>query len=227
SGVAAVEPGTEWTCPMHPEVVRDKPGSCPDCGMALEPRTPSPADEKNPELIDMSRRFAVSLAFTIPVLILTMAEMIPGRPLESLISTRLLAWVQFILATPVVLWCGWPFFVRAWASFKSRVLNMFTLIGIGVGTAYVYSLIAVLFPMIFPSSFRNASGDVAVYFEAAAVIVTLVLLGQVLELKARGQAGAAIRALLGLAPKTARRLTDDGSEIDVPLDEVRPGDRLR
>ncbi|UCG51961.1 MAG: HAD-IC family P-type ATPase, partial [Candidatus Latescibacterota bacterium] len=221
------EPGTEWICPMHPEVKSDTPGDCPECGMALEPRTPSLEEDDNPELIDMRRRFWVSLVLTIPVLVLAMADLIPGRPLENLLSPRSIVWLQFVLATPVVLWCGWPFFVRGWASILRRALNMFTLIAIGVGTAYVYSLIATLFPRIFPSSFRTPSGDVAVYFEAAAVITALVLLGQVLELKARSQTGAAIRALLGLAPKTARRISENGKETDVPLENVHPGDRLR
>jgi len=217
----------EWTCPMHPEVVRDAPGDCPKCGMALEPRTVSVEEEESAELVDMRRRFWVSAVLTVPLFLVAMADFIPGRPLENLASPRTLGWLEFALGTPVVLWGGWPFFVKAWRSIANRALNMFTLIGLGVGVAYLYSLVAALFPYIFPSSFRGESGEVAVYFEAAAVIVTLVLLGQVMELKARSQTGAAIKALLGLAPKTARRLRDDGTDEDVPLDLVRPGDRLR
>ncbi|NOY44194.1 MAG: heavy metal translocating P-type ATPase [Deltaproteobacteria bacterium] len=218
---------TEYVCPMHPEVVQNEPGSCPICGMALEPRVPEAEEEENPELRDMRRRFWVSAVLTVPVFLIAMAEYLPGRPLGQLGSSRMLSWVEFILATPVILWGGWPFFVRGWQSVVNRSLNMFTLIGLGVGVAYAYSVIATIFPDIFPPSFRDESGQVAVYFEAAAVIVTLVLLGQVLELKARSQTGAAIRALLGLAPKTARLVLPDGTEKDVPLDQVKPGDRLR
>ena len=217
---------TEWTCPMHPEIVRSEPGSCPICGMALEPRTVT-LDERNPELEDMTRRFWVSTALTVPSVLLAMAEYLPGRPLESLIPPVAMNWVQLALTTPVVLWGGWPFFVRGWQSVANRSLNMFTLIALGVGVAYAYSVVATAFPAIFPASFRMESGQVGVYFEAAAVIVTLVLLGQVMELRARSQTGAAIRALLGLAPKTARRLRDDGTDEDVPLEHVRVGDRLR
>jgi P-type Cu+ transporter len=216
----------EWTCPMHPEIVRDAPGSCPKCGMALEPRTVT-AEEENPELADMRRRFWVSAALTVPLFLVAMAHFLPGRPLETLMSPRSMGWLELALATPVVLWGGWPFFVRGWQSIANRSLNMFTLIGLGVGVAYAYSVAAALFPGIFPPSFRGESGEVALYFEAAAVIVTLVLLGQVLELQARSRTGAAIRALLGLAPKTARRIRDDGSDEDVPLDQVRTGDKLR
>jgi len=212
---------------MHPEIVRNEPGSCPFCGMALEPRTISAEEEENPELTDMTRRFWVGVALTIPVLASAMAEYIPGRPLEQLASPRFWTWFEMILATPVIVWGGWPFFVRGWQSVVNRSLNMFTLIGLGVGVAYLYSLIAALFPGIFPASFRDKAGEVAVYFEAAAVIVTLVLLGQVLELRARSQTGAAIRALLGLAPKTARVIRDNGSEADVPLEQVQVGFRLR
>jgi len=218
---------TEWTCPMHPEVVRDAPGDCPKCGMALEVRTVSGEEEENPELVDMRRRFRMSLALTVPLFVVAMGEHVPGRPLESLVSPQALGWLELVLATPVVLWGGWPFFVRGWQSVVNRSLNMFTLIGLGVGVAYLYSLIAKLFPAIFPPSFRAEGGGVALYFEAAAVIVALVLLGQVLELRARSRTGAAIRALLGLAPKTARLLREDGTEEDVLLDRVRPGDRLR
>ncbi|HSE96701.1 MAG TPA: heavy metal-binding domain-containing protein, partial [Blastocatellia bacterium] len=216
----------EYTCPMHPEIVRDEPGSCPICGMALEPRTVT-GDEANEELDDMRRRFRVSAALTAPLLIIAMGEMFLGMPLQHLASPRTFGWVELALATPVIVWGGWPFFVRGWHSIVNRSLNMFTLIALGVAVAYLYSIIATLFPELFPASFRDMEGEVPVYFEAAAVIVTLVLLGQVLELKARSQTSAAIKALLGLAPKTARRVRDDGSEEDVPLDQVHPGDRLR
>jgi len=225
--VTAPQQKVEYTCPMHPQIVRDKPGTCPICGMALEPRTVSLEEETNPELINMTRRFWVGVVLTIPLLLIAMSEFVPGNFLGRIISMRALGWIQFILATPVVVWGGWPFFVRAWQSVVNRSLNMFTLIGLGVAVAYVFSLIAKLFPQIFPSSFRDPSGEVPVYFEAAAVITTLVLLGQVLELRARSQTGAAIKALLGLTPKTARRIREDGSEEDVPLDQVQPGDRLR
>jgi len=212
---------------MHPQIVRDAPGNCPICGMALEPRTVSLAEEKNPELEDMTRRFWVGVVLTVPLLLIAMSEIVPGNPVEQLASMRVLGWVQFALATPVVIWGGWPFFVRGWQSIVNRSLNMFTLIGLGVSVAYVFSVIAKLFPEIFPPSFRDPSGNVPVYFEAAAAIATLVLLGQVLELRARSQTGAAIKALLGLAPETARRIREDGSEEDVPLDQVQVGDRLR
>jgi len=224
---APAAPPGDYTCPMHPEVVQPEPGNCPKCGMALEPRTVTAEEEKNPELKDMTRRFWISLALTAPVFLISMSDLIPGQPLQRLISSRTLIGIQLLLATPVVLWGGWPFFQRGWASILARSLNMFTLIALGTGTAYFYSLVAALFPGIFPESFRSESGGVSVYFEAAAVIVTLVLLGQMLELRARARTGAAIRALLGLAPKTARRLREDGGEEDVPLDQVRPGDRLR
>jgi Cu+-exporting ATPase len=217
----------KYTCPMHPEIVRDGPGSCPICGMTLEPMTASLEDEENPELTDMTRRFWVAVVLTIPVLALGMSELIPGQPLQQRFSMTTLAWAQLVLATPVVLWAGRPFFVRAWQSIVNRSLNMFTLIGLGVGVGYVFSVIAVLVPGIFPASFRDQEGNVPVYFEAAAVIVTLVLLGQVLELRARSRTGAAIKALLGLAPKTARRINKDGREEDVPLEHVHAGDRLR
>jgi Cu+-exporting ATPase len=223
--VEAPKEKIEYTCPMHPEIVRDQPGSCPICGMALEPRTVQ-AVEDNAELRDMKRRFWASVALTIPLLFIAMGEMI-GVHLEQFISPRSLGWLEMAIASPVVLWGGWPFFVRAWQSIVNRSLNMFTLIGLGVGVAYIYSLIAALMPNLFPESFREMGGRVPVYFEPAAVIVTLVLLGQVLELKARSQTGAAIRALLGLAPKTARRIREDGSEEDVRLDLVKVGDRLR
>jgi Cu+-exporting ATPase len=217
---------TEYTCPMHPEIVRDAPGFCPICGMALEPRTVT-GDEANEELVDMRRRFWMSVVLSIPLLIIAMSDMLPGMPLQHLVSPRLLGWFELALASPVVLWGGWPFFVRGWQSIVNRSLNMFTLIALGVSVAYLYSIIATLFSELFPASFRDMEGEVPVYFEAAAVIVTLVLLGQVLELKARSQTSAAIKALLGLAPKTARRILNDGREEDVPLDQVHPGDRLR
>ena len=224
--IARAQTKTEYTCPMHPQIVRDQPGNCPICGMALEPRTVTLEEEANPELVDMSRRFWVGVILTAPLLIIAMSDYLPGRPLERLISMQTKGWIELALATPVVLWGGWPFFVRAWQSVMNRSLNMFTLIGLGVAVAYFYSVVAKLFPGIFPESFREM-GIVPVYFEAAAVITTLVLLGQVLELKARSRTGAAIKALLGLAPKTARRIGEDGSEKDIPLDDVHPGDRLR
>jgi P-type Cu+ transporter len=217
---------SKWTCPMHPEVVRDRPGSCPICGMALEPMTVTTEDEPNSELIDMTRRFWVSAALTIPLFVLAMAEPLAMR-LEMLAGPEFMGWLELFLATPVVLWGGWPFFVRGWQSLINRSLNMFTLIALGVGVAYGYSVVATIVPGLFPPSFRSESGRVAVYFEAAAVIVTLVLLGQVLELRARSRTGAAIRALLGLAPKTARRVRTDGREEDGPLDQIVPGDLLR
>jgi len=219
--------GAVYICPMHPEIVRPAPGSCPLCGMALEARTITTEAEVNPELVDMSRRFGISLILTVPLFFLAMADMLLGQPVQHLLSPRLLPWVELILATPVVLWGGWPFFQRGWTSVFNRSLNMFTLIAIGTGAAYVYSVAATLFPDFFPASFRSHSGTVAIYFEAAAVITTLVLLGQVLELRARSQTSSAIRALLGLAPKTARLLRDDGSEEDLSLESVVPGNRLR
>jgi Cu+-exporting ATPase len=220
-------PGSIYTCPMHPEIERDRPGSCPICGMALEPVTLSADGEVDHELADMSRRFWISLALSAPLVLLSMAEMVPGVVFPDWLAGRTLVWVQFALATPVVVWGGLPFFERGWASVERRQLNMFTLIALGTGSAYVFSVVAALFPGMFPASFRDHHGEVGVYFEPAAVIVTLVLLGQVLELRARHQTGSAIRALLGLAPKTARRISDDGHEEDVPLEEVVPGDQLR
>jgi len=218
---------TEWTCPMHPEVVRPGPGSCPICGMALEPRMVSAEEEENPELRDMSRRFRVALVLTVPVLVLAMGGMIPSLGIQHLLTSRVQGWIELALATPVVLWAGWPFFERMAASFRSRLLNMFTLIGLGTGVAWLYSVVAVALPGVFPEAFRGHDGEVGRYFESAAVIVTLVLLGQVLELRARQRTGGAIRALLGLAPKTARRIGVDGHESDVPLEDVEVGDRLR
>ncbi len=220
---------TQWTCPMHPEVVRDEPGNCPKCGMALEPFTVMAEEEENPELRDMRRRFWVSVVLTIPLVVIAMGGLIPDfqHLLDSLAPPAVWGWVELALATPVVLWGGWPFFLRGVKSIINRSLNMFTLIGLGISVAYLYSLVATLFPDIFPASFRSDTGEVAVYFEAAAVITTLVLLGQVLELKARSATSAAIKALLGLAPKTARRLLEDGTEEDIPLEQVQVGDRLR
>ncbi len=218
--------GTEvtWTCPMHPQVQRAEPGSCPICGMALEPMTPAGGDEANPELRDMTRRFWVCVGLSVPLVALAMAGDIGNaRPLPP----RAAIWVQLVLATPAVLWGGWPFFERGWRSIVSRRFNMFTLIALGTGVAYAYSLVAALMPRLFPPSFRTPEGEVPVYFEPAAVIVTLVLLGQVLELRARTQTGTAIRALLDLAPTSARLVRDDGSEADIPLEEVEPGHRLR
>jgi Cu+-exporting ATPase len=220
------EDAAEWTCPMHPEVRRPGPGSCPICGMALEPVTVTADTGPSPELADMSRRFWVATALTIPIVILEMGRhFIPF--LHDLISARTSVWLQLVLATPVVLWAGWPFFVRGWASVRTRNLNMFTLIAMGTGIAWLFSVIATIAPGIFPASFRGDAGTVDVYFEAAAVITTLVLLGQVLELRAREQTSGAIKALLDLTPKTARRITDSGADEEVSLDTVQLGDRLR
>lgn len=216
----------EYTCPMHPQVVRAGPGSCPICGMALEPRTTTLDDGPNLELVDMRRRFWVGVALTVPLLMVAMLG-VGDRLSDSFNQPMLGAWLQVALATPVIVWGGWPFFARAVSSVKNRSLNMFTLIGLGVAVSYIYSLAAVIIPGIFPASLQSASGAVDMYFEVAAVIVTLVLLGQVLELQARGQTGAAIRALLGLAPKTARKVDTDGTELDIPLEQVKVGDRLR
>jgi Cu+-exporting ATPase len=215
----------EYTCPMHPEVARTEPGTCPICGMALEPRTVV-AEESNPELVDMTRRFWISAALTAPLFLLAMSRMFFADQFHAWLPSRAFAFLEFALATPVVLWGGWPFFVRMWQSFVNRSPNMFTLIGIGTGTAYLHSAVATFFPEIFPESFRT-HGEVGLYFESAAVIVTLVLFGQVLELRARSQTGAAIRALLGLAAKSARRIRPDGAEEDIPLDHVHVDDRLR
>ena len=225
--LAAPATRTEYVCPMHPEIVRAEPGSCPICGMALEPRTVSLEDEPNPELVDMTRRFWISAFLTLPIALLALTEFLPSKPIHNRFSPHLLNWLQLIIASPVVLWGGWPFFERGWRSVVNRSLNMFTLIAIGVGTAYLYSVVATVLPDLFPESFRGHGGDVAVYFDAAAVIITLVLLGQVLELRARSQTSSAIKALLGLSPKTARMIFPDGREEDVPLDQVKPGDRLR
>jgi Cu+-exporting ATPase len=211
---------------MHPEIGRDAPGSCPICGMALEPKSVSAEEQENPELIDMTRRFKVSTVLSIPLVYIAMGSYIPAISPEKFIPMEMLKWLELVLATPVVLWGGWPFFVRGWKSIVTWNPNMFTLIGLGVAIAYIYSLIAALFPAIFPAAFRGAHGEVGTYFEAAAVITTLVLLGQVLELRARSKTGAAIKALLGLAPKTARRVKN-GTEDDIPLEEVHVGDLLR
>ncbi len=221
------EPMNQWTCPMHPQIVRDAPGTCPICGMALEPRTVGAVEGPDPELVDMTRRFWIGLVLTLPLLAFVMGDMLPGEPLRHLIPGRASAWLQLGLATPVVLWAGWPFFERGWASIVNRSLNMFTLIALGTGMAWVYSVVGALAPGLFPASFRTHGGEVGLYFEAAAVITVLVLLGQVLELRARSQTSSAIRALLGLAPPRARRLRDDGAEEDMPLEHVRVGDRLR
>lgn len=225
--IAAPATKTEYVCPMHQEVIQDQPGSCPKCGMALEPREIALEEEENPELTDMTRRFWFGFLLALPVFFLAMSDMIPGRPVQVVLAPSVMSWVQWLLATPVVLWCGWPFFQRAWASLVNRSLNMFTLIALGTGTAYVYSTVATLAPGLFPDSFRGQGGEVGVYFEAAAVITVLVLLGQVLELRARSQTGSAIKALLGLAPKTARRIRENGEEEDVPVDSVQPHDKLR
>jgi len=219
----------EYTCPMHPEVVQDHPGSCPRCGMALEPKTVSLTEEEaKPEYEDMRKRFTVGAVLTLPLVIIAMRDVIPGgRLLDALAGVKTYEWLEVILATPVVVWAGWPFYVRAVQSVINRSLNMFTLIGLGVSVAYLYSLTGVLFPRLFPAAMRTAEGAVGIYFEAAGVIVVLILLGQVLELRARSRTGAAIRALLGLAPKTARKIDADGNESDIPLEHVMKGDRLR
>jgi len=219
-------PGTKWTCPMHPQVVADGPGACPICGMALEPLVVSTEEEDNPELRDMLRRFRVGLVLTVPLLFLGMSDLLPGRPMQHALSPALIAWIELALATPVVLWGGRPFFERGWASLENRSLNMFTLIALGTGVAYLFSVVATVAPGLLPSSVRDAHGAVPIYFEPAAAIVTLVLLGQVLELRARARTRSALRALLGLAPKTARKVEDE-EERDVPLEQVHPGDVLR
>lgn len=225
-GLLVVTSKTEYTCPMHPEIVQDHPGNCPKCGMALESRTIS-IEEDNAELNDMTRRFKVSMLLAIPVFFLAMtADLVPSW-LPDVLSMVTIQWIEFILATPVVLWGGWPFFVRGWQSVQTWNLNMFTLIGLGVSVAWIFSVVALLFPQLFPASMHHESGTVAVYFEAAAVITALVLLGQVLELRARSQTNAAIQMLLGLAPKTARLINTDGTEEDIPLENVQPGDTLR
>ena len=215
---------TIYTCPMHPQIEQDHPGNCPICGMALEPNdVGSASEEENAELRDMTRRFWIGAALSLPVFVVAMAHLFPGAP--EWVQGDVSRWMQFILSTPVVLWCGWPFFQRGWQSLVNRSLNMFTLIAMGVGVAYLYSAVVMLLPGIFPASF-SAHGKIGIYFEAAAVITVLVLLGQVLELRARSRTGSAIRALLDLAPNTAR-IVRDGEEYDMPLDQVQKGDRLR
>ena len=224
--VSAPTTRTEYTCPMHPEIVQASPGNCPICGMALEPRTVT-VEESNPELEDMTRRFWQSVILGAPILALMLSDMLPGQPLQHLFSGRALVWFQFVLATPVVFWAGRPLFERAWASLVNRHLNMFTLIGLGTGAAYLYSVAATLAPGLFPDSFRGHGGELAVYFEPAVAIIALVLLGQVLELRARSRTSSALKALLGLAPKTARIVRGDEHEEDIPLEQVQVGDRLR
>ncbi len=222
-----VPAGTIYTCPMHPEIRQQGPGSCPICGMALEPETVSLDNGADPEYLDMRRRFWISAAFSLPLFLYAMGDMIPGRPFQSWSDPGTATWIQLLLASPVVLWGAWPFFVRAVQSIRTMNLNMFTLIGLGVVVAYGFSLVATFFPGVFPTAFRGHDGQVAVYYEAAAVITTLVLLGQVLELKARGQTSSALRALLELAPPVATRINPDGSEDEISLDQVQSGDRLR
>jgi Cu+-exporting ATPase len=217
---------SQYTCPMHPEVLSPKPGTCPKCGMALEP-VAATESTANPELVSMTRRFWVSAALTLPLLAIMVSDIVPGRPLQQLLEGPLLGWIELALATPVVLWGGWPFFERGWASIVHRSPNMFTLIAMGSGAAYLYSVAAVVVPDLFPAGFRGPAGNLGLYFEAAAVITALVLLGQVLELRSRSQTGGAIQALLGLAPKTARRISARGKESDVPLIDVVVGDLLR
>jgi len=226
TGVSVAAVKTRYTCPMHPEVIQDHPGNCPKCGMALEPVTIG-GEEKNEELISMSRRFWISTVLALPVFFLAMiADLMPGW-LPDWLSMQVVQWIEFVLATPVVLWGGWPFFVRGWQSVRTWNLNMFTLIALGVSMAWIYSVVALLFPQIFPPIMQMESGLVHVYFEAAAVITALVLLGQVLELSARSRTNAAIQMLLGLAPNTARIVRNDGTEEDIPLEQVQPGDTLR
>ncbi len=224
---APATPGTDYICPMCPDVVSEKPAACPSCGMALEPRTVTVEDEVNPELVDMTRRFWVGLVLTLPVLVLAMAEMIPGQPLRDILSPRWSNWLQCLLATPVVGWVGWPFFQRGWTSIVTRRLNMFTLIAMGTGAAYLSSVLATMVPGWFPEAFRTPAGDVPVYFEAATVIIVLVALGQVLEIRARHRTTGALKALLGLAPKTARIVRNDDREEEIPLERVSAGERLR
>jgi Cu+-exporting ATPase len=224
--IAAQATKAEYTCPMHPEIVRDEPGFCPICGMALEPKTVT-GEEANEELVDMARRFKIGIVLTVPLLLLAMSDLIPVQPVQHIIQMRMLNYIQLALATPVVLWGGWPFFQRGWASIINRSLNMFTLIAIGTGVAYWFSVVATFFPEWFPASFHTHGGEVGVYFEVAAAITVLVLMGQVLELRARSQTSSAIKALLGMAPKTARIIREDGTEEDVPLADIKPGDRLR
>jgi Cu+-exporting ATPase len=224
--IAAPGGKVQYTCPMDPEIVRDKPGPCPICGMALEPMTVT-ADDANPELDSMARRLWIGVALTLPLLTIMVSDLLPNHPIQRLLHGAALGWFEFVLATPVVLWCGLPFFQRGWTSIVTRRLNMFTLIAIGSGSAYLYSVVAVIFPQLFPASFRDMSGQLGLYFEASAVITVLVLLGQVLELRARSHTSGAIKALLGLAPKTARRIAADGTDTDVDLNLIQIGDKLR
>ena len=217
---------TEYVCPMHPEIVRRAPGNCPICGMALEPRTAA-VEEENAELVDMTRRFWLSVGLAVPLFVMAMGAEFASDEVSRLISPRALQWTELTLSAPVVLWGGWPFFVRGWRSIVNRHLNMFTLIALGVGIAWIYSVVGTLAPAIFPPALRMEYGVVAVYFEAAAMITALVLLGQVLELRARNRTSAAIKMLLGLAPKTARIIRAGGHEEDIPLEQVQPGDKLR
>jgi Cu+-exporting ATPase len=217
---------TQYTCPMHPQIIRDEPGNCPICGMTLEPMTVTGIDA-NPELDSMTRRFWIGAALTLPLLAIMVSDLLPSHPIQGILKGPLLGWFELAIASPVVLWGGWPFFRRGWASIMSRNLNMFTLISIGAGSAYLYSLVAVFMPQLFPASFRDMSGRLGLYFEASTVITVLVLLGQVLELKARSQTSSAIKALLGLAPKTARRISVNGDEQDVDLNQIQVGDSLR
>lgn len=226
ASIAPLVTKTQYTCPMHPQIIRDEPGSCPICGMALEPMTVTLA-EANPELDSMTRRLWIGIGLTVPLLAVMVSDALPRHPIQHLLPGRSLGWAELIVASPVVLWGGWPFFQRGWSSIISRHLNMFTLISIGSGAAYLYSVFAVVFPQLFPPSFRDMSGQLGLYFEAAAVITVLVLLGQVLELKARSATSGAIKALLGLSPKTARRIASDGSEADVDLNAIQVGDKLR
>jgi len=224
--VAPAKPGTMYTCPMHPQIRQDHPGSCPLCGMGLEPEVPTADEGPNPELADMSRRFWIGLVLALPVFLIAMGSMIPGNPFAHA-NMQILNWIQLVLATPVVVWCGAPFFERAWQSVRNASPNMFTLIALGVGSAFLYSLAATIAPGVFPVGFRTMHGAVEPYFDTAATVTVLVLLGQVLELRARNQTSSAIKKLLGLAPKTARQVRPDGTEADVPLDQVKPGDILR
>src|SRR5260370_3394651 len=217
----------QYTCPMHPEVVRGEPGDCPICGMALEPKTVALSEETSPELTNMTRRFWISLAVTVPLILLAMADMLPGQPLQGSIPAKAMNWIEFILATPVVLWGGWIFFQRGWASLVNKSPNMFTLIGIGTSVAYAYSAIATFAPGLFPRSFLGAGGTPHVYFEVAASLTGLVLLGQVFELRARSRTSSAIRALLDLSPRTAHKIDESGHDQDIPLDRVQAGETLR
>jgi Cu+-exporting ATPase len=223
----ASSPSSSYTCPMHPEVLQDHPGECPICGMALEPKIVTADEQENKELSLMTRRFWICLVLTVPVFISAMSDMIPGQPLQKIVSPKVLIWIEFVLAVPVVLWGAWPFYIRGWRSIINRRFNMFTLISLGVAVAFIYSVVATLAPQIFPQSLQNEKGLVSVYFEAAAVITTLVLLGQILELRARNRTSGAIRALLNLAPKKARLLKDDETETEIELDQVEPGNILR